>query len=53
MTSDFYVRGFCGPSIIRENSIAVLQSYKDDDDVIVDRTCCLVCSQNSGVITTS
>lgn len=50
MTSDFYVRGFCGPSIIGENSIAISQTYRDDDGMLVERVCCLDCALKSGFV---
>lgn len=50
MTSDFYVRGFCGPSIIKEYSIAVSQSYRDDDGQFIERVSCLSCAIKSGAV---
>jgi len=49
MTFEHYVRGFCGPSMLKRGSIAILQTIKEDGE-IHERVCCLECLVKAGVL---
>lgn len=47
---DFYIRGFCGPRIIMFGEIAIRQTKKSGLEYPLDRTCCLRCAREAGVL---
>jgi hypothetical protein len=50
MSSDFFVRGFCGPTQLTRGSVVVRQSLRNDDGAMAERICCLGCAELSGVL---
>lgn len=47
---DFYVRGFCGPRILMFGEVAIRQTKKYGFEYPLDRTCCLRCARDAGVL---
>lgn len=47
---DFYVRGFCGPRILMFGEVAIRQTKKYGFEYPLDRTCCLRCAHEAGVL---
>ena len=50
VSSDFFVRGFCGPSQLTRGSVVVRQSLRNDDGVMAERICCLRCATRADVL---
>ena len=48
-SSDYRVRGYCGPSLLTRGSVVVKQTLRTDDGT-VSRLCCLSCSSTARVI---
>ena len=48
MSSDFFVRGFCGPSQLPRGSVVVKQTLRTEDGK-VQHLCCLTCAERVGI----
>jgi hypothetical protein len=49
MSSDFFARGSCGPSLLTRGLVIVKQTLRTEEGR-VERVCCLTCARQAGLL---